>query len=356
MVTLAPGESTVYEYDLSRHRPGNLNFYHPHVHGNVADQMWGGLSGPLVVADEVPALTPYPERVLVIKDLTLAGAEPAAHANRMSYMHGLEGNLVLVNGQVNPRLTIAPGAVQRWRVLNACTARFLRLSLAGHTMHLVGTDGGLLDRPYPVAEVLLAPGERIDLLVRADQQAGSYRWLSLPYQRGGMSGQQQVTLMTLTYAGAAVNQALPAVVDPAARRESLDVAALPRKRLSLTMGHGSVGIDGITYVNHDSCYLTHSRTGTWEVWEVSNPGGMDHPFHHHTNSAQVLSVTGGDPGYARLYTAAPAWKDVTIVPGGGRVELLMPVRDYAGMAMLHCHIIEHEDLGMMGVWHIMADM
>jgi FtsP/CotA-like multicopper oxidase with cupredoxin domain len=96
-----------------------------------------------------------------------------------------------------------------------------------------------------------------------------------------------------------------------------------------------------------------SMLGGWEVWEIINQSGMDHPFHHHTNSAQVLSITGGDPKYASLYTTAPAWKDVTIVPKWGRIQLLMPVLDYPGMAMFHCHIIEHEDIGMMGMWHIM---
>lgn len=91
---------------------------------------------------------------------------------------------------------------------------------------------------------------------------------------------------------------------------------------------------------------------TWEIWQVFNNSGMDHPFHHHTNSAQVLSITGGDAGYRSLMTSAAAWKDVTIVPKWGSVRLLVPVLDYSGMAMVHCHIIEHEDIGMMGVWHI----
>jgi FtsP/CotA-like multicopper oxidase with cupredoxin domain len=146
------------------------------------------------------------------------------------------------------------------------------------------------------------------------------------------------------------------VVDPAAARVAMDTAGLPRKQIRLQMGMGGVAINGITYVDHEHCFMTHSMTGTWEVWEVINESGMDHPFHHHTNSAQVLSISGGNAGYASLYTSIPAWKDVTIVPPRGRVELLMPVMDYAGMAMIHCHIIEHEDIGMMGVWHIMGEM
>ena len=361
MVMLSPGESTVYEYDLSKHPAGNLNFYHPHIHGNVTDQMWGGLSGPLVIEDAQPMLASFQEKVLVLKDISLIGSNPAPHDSQTSYMHGLEGNTVMVNGQVNPRLQIAPGQIQRWRVVNACTARFFRLNLQGHAMYLVGTDGGLLDRPYKITEILLAPGERLDLLVKADQKSASYKWLSQPYDRGGMSGQQQVTLMTLSYAGAKMNQSLPTVVNSAAKRITaaslgVDLSTLPRKQISLTMGHGAVGVNGITYVDHEHCFMTMSNTGTWEIWEITNPGGMDHPFHHHTNSAQVMSITGGDSGYTNLYTTTPSWKDVTIVPKAGKVELLMPVMDYAGMAMLHCHIIEHEDIGMMGVWHIMDAM
>ncbi|OGO56225.1 MAG: copper oxidase, partial [Chloroflexi bacterium RBG_16_72_14] len=365
-----PGETLTYEYDLTRHPAGNLNFYHPHIHGSVTDQMWGGLSAPLVVEDAGAAaavLAPFAEQVLVLKDISLSGSEPAPHTSRMQYMHGLEGNIVMVNGQVNPRLTIVPGEVQRWRIVNACTARFFRLSLQGHVMHVVGTDGGLLDKPYPVTELLLSPGERADLLVKADQATASYRWLSLPYSRGGMSALQQVTLMTLTYQAPRRKSALPApmaippVVDASARRMTaadtgMDFGMLPQRRLALTMGMGAVGIDGITYVDHEHCYMTMSDLGTWEVWEVVNESGMDHPFHHHTNSAQVLSINGGNAGYASLYTSAPAWKDVTIVPARGSVRLLMPVMDYAGMAMIHCHIIEHEDIGMMGIWHIMGGM
>ena len=350
-----PGERLEYEYDLSKHPAGNLNFYHPHIHGSVTDQMWGGMSAPLVIEDEVDALKPFAEKVLVLKDITLAGSAPAPHDSQMDYMRGVEGNTVMVNGQVNPRLAIAPGQVQRWRVVNACTARFFRLSLQNHTMFLVGTDGGLLDKPHPISEILLAPGERIDLLVKASLKSGSYKWLSLPYSRGGMSAQQQVTLMTLTYSGAKRNEAIPSAVDPSAVRMTDLSMVAQRKRMTLTMGMGTVGIDGRTYLSHEDCYMTMSDVGTWEIWEIVNSSGMDHPFHHHTNSAQVLSITGGNAGYASLYTSIPAWKDVTIVPGMGKIELLMPVMDYAGMAMIHCHIIEHEDIGMMGIWHIMGD-
>ena len=91
---------------------------------------------------------------------------------------------------------------------------------------------------------------------------------------------------------------------------------------------------------------------TWEVWTIANATGMDHPWHQHTNHAQVLSISGGDAAYAALYTQAPAWKDTVIVPRGGSVTQLVKVSDWRGMAMFHCHIVEHEDIGMLGVWQI----
>jgi FtsP/CotA-like multicopper oxidase with cupredoxin domain len=97
--------------------------------------------------------------------------------------------------------------------------------------------------------------------------------------------------------------------------------------------------------------------GTYEIWTIVNQSNMDHPWHQHTNSGQVLSISGGDSAYASLYTQSPAWKDVVLVPKMGSVKLLMPVLDYPGMmSMFHCHILEHEDIGMIGIWDIMGGM
>ena len=353
MVRLRPGEIYDYSYDLSREEPGHLNFYHPHVHGVVAEQYWGGLVGPLIIEDEITALSGYETHTMVLKDLTLRGSMPEPYTSNMEYMHGKEGSLVMVNGQVNPVLNIRPGQVQRWQVVNASNARFYKLSLENHSMYLTGTDGGLLDKPYQVSTLLLSPGERVDILVRANQAKKSYRFLSLPYDRGGMSSQQQVTLLTLSYNGSPVSNFLPAVVNPDARRVDMDTSTLPHRRLTLSMMQGKGYINGQTFLGMDNACRVMSGLGSWEVWEIVNQSGMDHPFHQHVNSAQVLSITGGDSGYASLYTAIPAWKDVVIVPKSGSVTLLVPVMDWTGMTMLHCHIIEHEDIGMMGVWDIM---
>ncbi|MHB8941294.1 MAG: multicopper oxidase family protein [Desulfobacteria bacterium] len=350
MRMLMSGDTFNYEYDLSKQAAGTLNFYHPHVHGSVAEQYWGGLAGALIVEDDLPVLSGFETHLMILKDIALSGADPEPYTSTMDFMHGKVGDTAMVNGQVNPVLNIRPGQVQRWRVLNASNARFYMLSLEGHALSVVGTEGGLLDKPYPQPQILLSPGERVEILVKASRKSGSYRLLSLPYNRGGGSMGQQVTLLTLSYKGSRTSDAVPSVIDP----EAVRVQEMPMatRTLALSMGQGKGYINGISFAGMDSTFEIHSMLGTWEIWRVVNQSMMDHPFHQHVNPCQVLSISGGDAGYASLYTSAPAWKDVVLIPKMGSATLLVPVMDYGGMSMFHCHIVEHEDIGMMGLWHI----
>ena len=346
------GDSGLFEYDLANLEPGALCFYHPHVHGTVTEQMWGGLAGALVVEDDTNALSGYETHLMVLKDLALVGANPEPYTSMDDFEDGKEGGIVMVNGKVNPVLPIRPGQVQRWRAVNASNARFFRLSLEGHTLHLVGTDGGLVDKPYALSEILLSPGERVDILVRADQPSNSYRLLSLPYDRGGANRGQQVTLLTLSYQGSPTSQDLPVSVNPDAVR--INPSAIAKtERLTLSMRR-KASINGISFTADPviNAHVIRSIVGTHEIWEISNRSGMDHPFHQHVNPCQVLSIDGGNSGYASLYSTIPAWKDTVIVPRWGRATILIPVLHYTGTTVFHCHIIEHEDMGMMGVWEI----
>jgi FtsP/CotA-like multicopper oxidase with cupredoxin domain len=359
----AGGGEQVYRYDLKHQRPGSIGLYHPHVHGTVAEQFWGGLVGALDVTDgAITTLAAYPRRIVVLKDITISNGAPSPYTMMSEYMHGKEGSVVMVNAQVNPYLPVRPGEVHRLRFINASNARFYRLSLQGHALQLVGTDGGLLDVPYAVSEILVAPGERIDVLVKASNTTGDYKLLALPYARNGNMTSAQITLMTLRVKGSRVNQPLPAVVNPDAMRIA-DDPMLPRAQFALSMGQGRGYINGKTFdVLSDgsiSSDLHMSTVGTDEIWEVVNQSGMDHPWHQHVNDAQVLSIAGGDANYAKyaqLYTRIPGWKDTVIVPKWGSVTFRLPIRHHTGMTMYHCHILEHEDIGMMGMWHIMDGM
>ncbi len=353
-LNIPPGQGYDYEYDLAHERGGALHFLHAHRHGLVAEQHWGGLTSTILVEDEVSTLQSYETHTMVIKDIALSGGAPAPHSSNMDYMHGKEGDIITINGQVNPVLSIRPGQIQRWRILNGSNARFYKLNLAGHSLNIVGTDGGMLDKPYALTSLLLSPGERADILVKASTKTGNYKFLSLPYSRMGMMQSAQITMLTLKVSGSKVNMSLPAVVDSAAKRMSMDTSMFPRRTLSLSMGMGRGYINGQDF--DIDPYTIMSKKGTYEIWEVVNDTNMDHPFHQHVNAAQVLSITGGDSSYASFLTTTPAWKDVVIVPKGGKATLLVPVMDWTGMTMFHCHILEHEDIGMMGMWHIMDGM
>ena len=375
MLRLEPGDSWTYEYDLARQPAGSMGWYHPHVHGLVAEQLWAGLAGPLVVDDPDDALDSFETHVLVLKDFGISGGNPAPYSSPMDFMLGKVGPVVTVNGQVDPRLEARPGSVQRWRLLNASTARFYRLALERHELAVIGTDGGLLDRPYAVRELLLSPGERVDVLVKVAKTHGTYRLLTLPYSRGSMMGGMmgggmmgggatpQATLLTLRSSGRSAGMSLPAIIDGAARRADPQLGASVPRRFVLGMGMGGMGMGGMAMqgtINGQSFDVAPlvvrsalpASGDAWELWTIDNPTGMDHPWHQHTNHAQVVSISGGDPGYAALYTRAPAWKDTVIVPGRGSVTQLVRISDWTGTAMFHCHIVEHEDIGMLGLWEI----
>ncbi len=125
------------------------------------------------------------------------------------------------------------------------------------------------------------------------------------------------------------------------------------RTLSLSMGQGRGYINGQDF--DVAPYTIMSDLGSYEIWNIVNNSGMDHPFHQHVNAAQILSISGADSSYP-AYTSIPAWKDTVLVPKWGTVRMLVPVLDYDGMTMFHCHILEHEDIGMMGMWHIMGMM
>ena len=354
MYHLMPGETYHHEYKTSMQEAGTLCLYHPHKHGVSAEQYWAGLIGSLVVEDETTSLAGYETHLLILKDITLSGSEPEPHSMMRDYMQGKEGNIIMVNGQVNPRLYLKTGQVQRWRILNASNARFYKLSLENHSFQLIGTDGGLLDKPYQRSELLLSPGERVDVLVKGSQRSGNHRLRALPYSRVGMmSGDQTITLMTVTYNGSVPSQNIPTSINPKAKRlDPATLSIMAERTLTLSMGQSNAYINGQDFdVNP---YEIMSQVDSYEIWTVANQSGMDHPFHQHVNAAQILSISGGDPGYTSLYTNIPAWKDTVLVPKWGSVRMLVPVMDYDGMAMFHCHILEHEDIGMMGMWHIMG--
>ena len=163
-----PGETFTYEFTIPQNHPAGTFWYHPHRHGLVAKQVFGGLSGLLIVRgelDDIPEIQAAQEEFLVLKDFALGDDGHIQPPNRMErMMQGREGSLVTVNGSVNPNFSIPEGGLLRLRLLNASSSRFYRLMLQDHPLYLIATDGGALGEPVELKELLLTPGERAEVL------------------------------------------------------------------------------------------------------------------------------------------------------------------------------------------------
>jgi FtsP/CotA-like multicopper oxidase with cupredoxin domain len=349
-------ENFTYEFDLPASHPGGTFWYHPHMHESVARQVSRGLAGVFIVRgelDQIQEIAAAPEAALVLQDFELTSSGLPVEPGLMERMAGREGDLVTVNGQVNPSIRLQQDGWLRLRILNASSSRFYRLRLEEHPFYLIAVDSGALPAPEEHEEILLTPGERIEVMVRGDRPEGSYRLLSLPYSRGGMemgmmggTPSRTIVLATVAYEGRADRTwSLPQQL---VRIDPLPAPSVRRSfQLGQGMGMGLMGggmaftINGRTF--NPNRVDTQVSLDSVEEWEFINQTMMDHPMHVHTNPFQVL---GSDGAPAR------AWKDVLLVRANSRVRVRTAFRDFTGQAMYHCHILDHEDLGMMGVLEV----
>ncbi len=349
---LPPGESRTYAFRLPANHPAALCWLHPHLHGSVARQVSLGLAAPLIIRgalDAIPAVAAAREHILVLQDFELDRSGRPVDPGMSALMAGREGSLVTVSGRVRPTYAIEQDGLLRLRLLNASVSRFYRLSLEDHPLHVIATDGGSLAAPQRLEELLLAPGERRDVLIQGVRAGGSYRLMNLPYNRGSM-GMMGGALSTRTPFEAATVIYEGRATAPVDIPQSLgDVERLPpgppRRTFVLSEAMGMVpgrGM-GMRFLINGRAF-DHARSddrvrlGDVEDWEYVNTTDMDHPMHVHTNAFQRVDADG---------QAEPAWRDGVVVPARGRARIRIRFTDFAGTAVQHCHILDHEDLGMM---------
>ena len=234
-------------------------------------------------------------------------------------------------------------------------------------MHVVATDGRAVPAPYSVDELLMTPGERYDIIVQF-HGAGRRQLMSVPYSRmnmgmmgdgGGMMGGGGMGMMggdgmtgamspgvseptpLLTLEGAAASQVtLPKTLTTTDRLRPEDAVKKRRITLSMNMMGLEFLIDGKAFDPERIDFAP--RLGTVEHWEIVNETMMDHPMHLHVYPFQVYA-RGGQP------ETQTAWRDMVNVPANSSVEILIPFTNYPGKTVFHCHILEHEDKGMMSI-------
>jgi len=330
-------------------------WYHPHPHELTAEQVFRGLAGLFIVRAKNDPLKDIPERHLVFSDLKLAADGSIAPNDMNDEMNGREGQFALVNAQRQPLLNFAAGGRERWRIWNANSARYLKLKLPGARFTLVGTDGGLLQKPVPgLTELVMAAAERIEVIVDAPQGAARVGLVTEPVERGkmGMVPQEHaITLLEVDFSAVKPDQlaALPQLPQALRRIEPLGtVQAKKRVVFSESMSMAG-GVHSMKFlVNGKSFDMKRvdftSKINEVELWEIANESDMDHPFHIHGIQFQVIER---ERDGKVIPEPLLAWRDMVNTQSGETVRIKL-VQRHKGLRMFHCHILEHENAGMMG--------
>ncbi len=347
-VNTPPGATFTNQYDIPKdHIPG-VYWYHPHRHMFVDDQVASGMAGAIIVEgiwDDLPEVKAMRTRLMEFQqfqvgtDGQVVPAGQASDAPMRTY----------VNGQLQPAIDIRPGEIQRWRMGNFSTDGFLRIQIPeGIEAWLAGTDGTPLNRMKRVRSMLLSPASRRTILVRA-RSAGDIPFGTIDFGSGfqATKGEQ---LATVRVAGAHhTDQSLPGKLYDmpdlrtervAARRTvQFSVQAQPKPEPPLFL------INGMHYDDWGKKNLAVMKLNTVEEWTLTNTSTDYHPIHIHIQPFQVISINGV-PQKGRDYRdTVPVPPAVDGVPG--TVVIRQKYTDFTGRFVFHCHILFHEDHGMM---------
>jgi suppressor of ftsI len=362
----SPGETLHYSVQIPPQQPPGLYWYHTHSHGESYIQDLDGMSGAIVVEGidrYLPEVLKMRERILVLRDLVL----PHDAAERKRVMESVAMQTTqcgtapedperafTVNGSLRPQIDIAPGERQFWRIVNASPDRYADLELDSESFDVVALDGmplGYHDpsiRKRSMSHVLVPPAGRVEAIVTgppADSHA-SLRTRCVDTGPDGDSNPAMV-LADIVSALPSNHQARPALGGaPVYATFSPTVlkrveAREPQFVVNFTEDKEGFYINGQKFEMNDGPMLTVD-VGALHHWRVVNPTKEVHPFHIHQVHFLVYRV-GGKP------VKDPVWLDTVNVPYGGSVDLVMDFTDpiIRGMSLFHCHLLNHEDKGMM---------
>jgi FtsP/CotA-like multicopper oxidase with cupredoxin domain len=348
-VHVHPGEQFQYEVHIpttGRQGPG-LFWYHPHAHGFVDKQILGGMSGGLVVDGSDP---PYPivgdleERFFFIKHIEI----------------GTDSELISINGQINPAVQIRPGEMQFWRIGHIGATLFIKFCIEGMPLYVVARDGHPLTQPQKVSEFFVGPGERIEAIA-VGPEPGEYPIMTIPFQdqawRRPFPAQQLATVISSGSKGSRVDEAEilrqraqgNASIDevraaPIAHRRVLTYSRTPDRKVFM--------IDGRVMEEDRVDQVVH--VGDTEEWTIVNTDQQYHSFHIHQTAFLVTEVNGVSQKELSLRDTFSLPPDTD--SGPGVVKVVIPFTDpvIVGRFVYHCHAVDHEDKGMMGVIEVVG--
>jgi FtsP/CotA-like multicopper oxidase with cupredoxin domain len=378
---IPPGEDHRLRIPLPTDHPAGMFWYHPHRHGGVTQQLRAGMAGLIIVRgdiDEVPEVAAAQEKIMVLQSIELGDdfqlLDPIPEPTKEQSFFPRTNVLYTVNGVLTPRLRMYPGEVQRWRILNAAEGKFMSLNLKSHEFHTLAWDGLTLPAPDTSDVLMLSSGNRVEVLVKAGAPGvydlvltpGSSQKPNIPGMPpsgsagpadGGMPmpgfpplrGELDPRpILTIEVSGSGPEMGLPTAL-PAFDPPILPIAR--RRHFSFTVQRTpdneflNFGVDGRPYDMAAPPYRV--PLGTAEEWTLENafdPKLMEHAhvFHIHTNPFKITKRNGQvlDP---------PLWRDTYVLTksAGDTITFESNFVDFPGEFVEHCHVVAHEDLGMM---------
>jgi FtsP/CotA-like multicopper oxidase with cupredoxin domain len=345
--SMEPGKSYDVAIPIPDDHTRGTYWYHPHHHGSADVQISSGMAGALIVEGDfagVAEIANAVERVLILNEVMF------------DYLGTIEvydtiwpeaaPRFISINGQREPIIRLRPGEVQRWRIVQAAHESNLRLALNDHLLHPIAYDGIPHSRIEGLESLVVAPGQRADVLVQAGAP-GAYELRAIANDQGYPS--PTGLLAHVVVEGEPVTMSLPASLpesplapigdDEITGTRTITFTAIePEVPAAATYQEFADLIDGRRF---DPDRVDQSiRLGAVEEWTVVNDDTSDHVFHIHTNPFQVVAVND-EPVSDTL------WRDTVIVPHEGSLTFRSRFLDFTGKTVLHCHMMNHEELGMM---------
>ncbi len=338
-------------------------WYHPHLHGKTFQQVIKGAAGLIIVRDSEEAKLILP-RTYGIDDIPLIlQFQTIDPATKQIVLNDEMDNTMMVNGTLNPMVN-CPAQIVRLRILNASSHRVFRIGFKdGRTFYQVASDGGLLNAPVAMAKLNLGNGERAEILVDFSGQEGKSFYiqqfgneLPLGFMGGpSMMGMQLGPLDNKTFDLLKINvtsrtpNAITSIPQNLTTNKTIPESGAVTRTIRLTaqpmMSTTNFFINSVKF---DEDVINFSvKQEDVEIWTITNQTMMAHPFHIHGNPFYILSISGSAPP-----ANMQGKKDVVMIPPmNGSVRLITKYSDFSDPYipyMYHCHILTHEDNGMMG--------
>lgn len=335
-----PGKTYHVLVKIPHDHANGLYWYHPHLHGTVNDQVFRGMAGMISIkggGTEVKSLKKFKRRQMA---LSLAEFTP----DRSSLINPNDQNdmqtTTLVNRKSTQKISMRPGDVEMWRIANISNEGFIKVGLEGHDMWIVGEDGNPTRVAIQAKTLIIPPGSRMEVLVRAKAK-GTFKLKQYPYFEGFNSFPAQ-DLVTLNVSG----KTQPFTPIPRRIKAFKDLSkekVTTKRTWRLAFGPNNAPqfealINGKQF--DPDRIDTIAKINGVEEWTFINETTEEHPIHLHTNDFQVVAVNG-----KRRTPQAPI--DNYILPRSGSLTIRFQPRTYEGTAVFHCHILFHEDSGMM---------